>query len=181
MEEQTKECTLCGETKPFSEFRKHPNARFGLHPRCKPCLALQNSAYYMTHKDLWKTREAEMRTKDPEGLKKKNRDAATKWRSNPENTRKKRMAYIEKRYGITYEQYEEMEKIQGGLCKICRKPPRRLNENGNRGESLHVDHDHITNEVRGLLCYQCNSALGYFEDDPEVLIRAASYLRKTLD
>jgi hypothetical protein len=181
MEEQTKECTLCGETKPFSEFRKHPSARFGLSPRCSNCLSVQNSAYYQANKDIWKIREAEMRAKDPEGLKKKNRDAATRWRSNPENTRQKRMKYIEKRYGITYDQYEAMEKAQNGLCKICRKPPRRLNENGNRGENLHVDHDHKTGEVRGLLCYQCNSALGYFEDDPEVLTRASSYLKGTLE
>lgn len=55
------------------------------------------------------------------------------------------------RYGLTLEDYECMLADQGGACAICGAPPKR-----NR---LHVDHDHKTGVVRGLLCARCNSSL----------------------
>jgi len=58
-----------------------------------------------------------------------------------------------KRYGITIEQYNEMVANQNGLCKMC----------GTKPTQLHVDHDHNTGEVRGLLCVSCNVHLGWFE------------------
>ncbi len=58
--------------------------------------------------------------------------------------------------------------MQGGGCAICGKRPGKV--------SLHVDHDHETGEVRGLLCVGCNNALGQFRDDLELLARASDYL-----
>jgi Recombination endonuclease VII len=51
--------------------------------------------------------------------------------------------------------YPELFEAQGGVCAICGKPP------GER--ALHVDHDHETGQVRGLLCYSCNTKLGWLE------------------
>lgn len=169
--EPTKHCTLCGEEKPYSAFRKNPAGRFGLQPRCTECLKQVSSAYYKAHPEKWAQKEAELRAKDPEGLKKKNRDAATRWRADPANVISKRMAYIEKRYGITYLDFEAMEATQAGLCKICKRPP------DGRFDRLHVDHDHKTGKVRGLLCHGCNVSLGRFQDKPEWLDAAAAYLR----
>lgn len=56
---------------------------------------------------------------------------------------------------------------QGGLCKICREAP-----------AAHVDHDHVTNRVRGLLCFNCNGALGQFRDRTDLMLRAVAYLRR---
>lgn len=56
-----------------------------------------------------------------------------------------------KRYGITPEQYDEILEEQGGVCKICKNLPGKYR--------LHVDHDHETGKVRGLLCVTCNSRL----------------------
>jgi hypothetical protein len=51
---------------------------------------------------------------------------------------------------------------QHGVCAICQTAP-----------AIHVDHDHQTDKVRGLLCFRCNAALGQLGDDPLVLRRAA--------
>lgn len=71
--------------------------------------------------------------------------------------------------GMTLERFEEIVRAQDGKCWICQKTP---------ATALCVDHDHTTGMVRGLLCDRCNTALGGFRDDPELLERAAQYLRK---
>lgn len=82
----------------------------------------------------------------------------------PDGKAAQRNGHYKRKFGITLQDFNEMNERQGGLCAICRRLP------GKR--SLHVDHDHITGEVRGLLCYNCNRALGDLREDP-VLIRAA--------
>lgn len=68
-------------------------------------------------------------------------------------------------YGITEAEYGTMLESQGGCCKICR-----------RDETLFIDHCHTEGHVRGLLCTQCNVALGMVRDDPTVLDRMKEYL-----
>lgn len=68
------------------------------------------------------------------------------------------------RYGLTRRYYEYIADLQDDLCAICEK------------EFVVVDHDHKTDEVRGLLCNNCNWGLGNFMDRPELLVRAAQYL-----
>ncbi len=58
---------------------------------------------------------------------------------------------------------------QGGGCLICGRPPRD-------DISLHVDHDHSTGKVRGILCFCCNNALADFKEDPQLLHKAVTYL-----
>lgn len=67
---------------------------------------------------------------------------------------------------ITVEQLTRLESEAGGVCALC-----------SRSRPLHVDHDHATGEVRGLLCSTCNTGLGKFGDDPARLEAAAAYLR----
>ena len=67
------------------------------------------------------------------------------------------------------EEYEPMHAKQGGVCAICRKPPKY--------GRLHVDHDHAAGGVRELLCHGCNHGLGYIED-MAWMERAASYLKR---
>jgi hypothetical protein len=77
-------------------------------------------------------------------------------------------------YGITVEEYDEMLVTQGGKCAIC-----SADEPGGPGR-WHVDHDHKTSKVRGLLCARCNRALGGFKDDPVILQSAIDYLRRAV-
>lgn len=73
------------------------------------------------------------------------------------------------KYGIHYGTYAEMLATQGGGCAICGAPEPK-------DKSLHVDHDHRTGTVRGLLCDLCNRGLGYFADSPLRLAAASRYL-----
>lgn len=78
-----------------------------------------------------------------------------------------------KRRGIvlTRKQYDAMFIEQEGRCAICRVDANTLER------AMCVDHDHNTGKVRGLLCYKCNSGLGFFRDDRDLLVRATSYLK----
>jgi hypothetical protein len=73
--------------------------------------------------------------------------------------------------GCTLEMYQAFLKIQDHVCAICKKP----DPNGKR---LAVDHDHQTQQVRGLLCSWCNRGLGMFRDDVAAVKRAAIYLER---
>lgn len=73
------------------------------------------------------------------------------------------------KYGITLAQFQELEEAQGGVCAICSRRDRR-------DIRLSVDHDHVTGQVRGLLCQTCNLGLGYFKDSPDFLVSAKNYL-----
>lgn len=96
-----------------------------------------------------------------------------KWKKkNPERTK-----YIFRRctlskYGIGVEEFSALSEAQNHQCKICGRSASAC-----RGGVLAVDHDHYTKNVRGLLCTQCNTAIGSLQDSPELLELAAAYLR----
>lgn len=100
---------------------------------------------------------------DPEYAEKvRNRD-----RNRKDGKARRKNTHLKSAYGITLKEYTEMYKQVGGKCAIC----------GNVFESLVVDHDHGTGEVRGLLCSPCNVGLGMFKDNPDYLVGAIVYLR----
>lgn len=80
-----------------------------------------------------------------------------------------RWRHIAKKYGITPEQYAALLEAQGGQCAVCGTA-----SSGRR--PFCVDHNHITGEVRGLLCTPCNQMIGHAKDDPVRLRQAAKYL-----
>lgn len=80
---------------------------------------------------------------------------------------------IRHRYGLEPEQLAELLEAQEGLCAICRQSEVAR-------KHLSVDHDHFTGKVRGLLCNRCNTSIGKFEDDPNLLRKAAEYLEANL-
>jgi hypothetical protein len=64
------------------------------------------------------------------------------------------------------ETYNELLKGQEGVCGICGRPPKQ--------RRLHMDHDHDTGEIRGLLCYPCNTGLGFIDNYLEEVMRYLS-------
>lgn len=84
----------------------------------------------------------------------------------PEALRAARRKNQLQKYNLTLADYDRMSRNQGDVCAIC----------GDTVRLLHVDHDHDTGAVRGLLCQPCNLGLGNFKDRPNVVAAAAQYL-----
>jgi hypothetical protein len=83
-----------------------------------------------------------------------------------------RKYYLRIKYDITLDDYEEMLISQNNSCKICGS----ISPNRKNVKYFHIDHDHKTGEIRGLLCHECNTGIGKLKDDPTLLRKAASYL-----
>ena len=79
--------------------------------------------------------------------------------------------YYKKTYNISLEDYNNLLESQNYTCKICKKEEKHTNK------ALAVDHCHSTGKVRGLLCFDCNTALGKFKDSTELLYEAINYLQ----
>jgi hypothetical protein len=81
-------------------------------------------------------------------------------------------------YGITLADYEIMAAAQGNVCAICGQQEVRKSRYGGTCR-LHVDHDHETGAIRGIICHGCNSGLGLFRDSVDLLEKAKQYLLRT--
>jgi hypothetical protein len=71
-------------------------------------------------------------------------------------------------YGMSSAEVRTLVEAQGGMCAVCGKRPAK-----------HVDHDHATGRVRGVLCFQCNAALGQVEDSTDTLRSMIDYIERT--
>ena len=103
----------------------------------------------------------------------KGRESTKRWKErNPSYERKK---HIRRKYGLTLEALRALEEEQNNLCALCQKPETIRDRSGGI-RPLSIDHDHISGEIRGLLCHRCNAALGLLNDSPELLRAAALYV-----
>jgi len=82
-------------------------------------------------------------------------------------------ANLKMKYGITVEDKQALYELQEGRCVVCGIYADRDGTHG-----LHIDHDHKTGKVRGLLCGRCNRALGLLDDDPKRIIKLANYVEQ---
>lgn len=71
--------------------------------------------------------------------------------------------------------YSLLLEEQGGCCAICGKSEK------DNGQRLAIDHNHATHQVRALLCRNCNTGLGAFKDDEQLLSKAIEYLKRFAD
>lgn len=86
--------------------------------------------------------------------------------------------HLRSKFGISLVEYREMLAEQSGKCGVCGCEESFLNEKTGERQTLSLDHDHRTNQVRGLLCVGCNRGIGYMKDSPERLRAAATYLER---
>lgn len=151
----------CREWKPLDDFYKHPKGKYGRASWCKQC-----------QKDHIRAKRESQLT--PEQVEIRSRRAQERTLELIGSTQLyDRRAKLKKKYGITILEYHELLSEQGGRCAICG----RLAEEERYGR-LHVDHCHLENRVRGLLCTNCNNGVGRFMDSPELMRLAADYLEK---
>lgn len=143
-----KTCKRCNTEKSLSDFFGNKKRKDGVSTYCKPCqLEYQRQRY-----------------NDPESHKQHKMDRNIYLKNRKNSVRK---WYLKTTYGLTPEQYDEMYSKNEGKCYICLEK---------KDYYLHVDHDHKTGKVRGLLCHGCNNALGLFKDNKDSLLRAIEYL-----
>ncbi|MFJ2718351.1 endonuclease VII domain-containing protein [Streptomyces sp. NPDC087437] len=171
-----KRCSRCKESKPRAAFASNKAARDGLQAYCRGCWAEYDQA-----RQLATGKNVRPRVETPEGHKFCRSCGAVKprseWHRNATASDglstsckacravKGRAQHLKRQYGITEAERDEMCASQMGLCVICLKAP-----------AVHVDHCHNTGKVRGVLCFNCNSAIGKLGDDPDAVRRAAAYL-----
>lgn len=82
--------------------------------------------------------------------------------------RQARETHLMRTYGLTVAEFDAMVEAQGGVCACC----------GER-DPQHVDHDHVTGRVRGVVCFRCNSGIGQFDDRADLMRSAIDYLERT--
>ncbi len=158
---ETKKCTKCGVDKPLSAFYR-VRGNDGYRSHCKECISEHQKQKYKN---------------DPEYKEYKNSKTRHKWIEDPELWSKRQLAvrksHLKRKYNMTLEQYARMFDEQKECCAICGEHYTKVPH-----QQLMVDHCHTTGKVRQLLCDLCNTALGKFKDSPELLERAADYIRK---
>lgn len=159
----TKRCTKCGQEKLHSAFYANAAGKDGLRADCKVCVAARRKAWYAENRQ----REIERVKSWQEANKDRYNEKQRRYRE--ANKDRMRDGYLRRTFGITLADYGRMLGDQNGGCAICGSPEPE-------GSSLHVDHDHDTGQVRALLCFQCNNALGLLEEDPERIATLLEYL-----
>lgn len=163
MSEGSKICVKCGMEKPLSAFYKQSDMRDGLRNNCKAC-------HLNAHKD-WYSRNREYEIARVSKWQKENADRVNEVQRNnrarrgDEYKKQEREGHLRRKYGLTQNMFEALVLAQLGKCAIC-----QISE----GMELHVDHDHRSNKVRGLLCGKCNKAIGLMNDDVRLMDSAKS-------
>ncbi len=156
MAEPTRLCCRCKRVKPLKEYNtdRGTGGLNGLHRACRECQREKGRIYYGKNRERIKAQTRKRHDKD---------------RLRPQYVRRERSQRYRRNYGITVKQYDQMVEDQNGTCAIC-----GFSEFNKR---LAVDHDHITGQIRGLLCAGCNTRLGILEND-EFCTKAKKYLRR---
>lgn len=201
-----KKCNRCGEEKPLDEFGNNKTIKDGKQRMCKICTEEYNKdwnlknpekrrsyVYKWVDKNIDKVKERgkKWREKNKEYLYKKNyqwkkenkdkvRETRKKWENKNRESREiyyqnrkpsQRNGHLLRSYGITSELFEEYVRSQDGKCKIC-----GVLFSSDVSTRPCIDHDHNTNEIRGILCNKCNIGIGMFGDNAFVINRAINYL-----
>lgn len=160
-----KRCNKCGVVKPLTEFYRTPGMRDGHRNDCKACNLAAKAARYRANPGPAKDRAKRWAREHADLVAARRREYHVSGKKRVAN----RKSHLKRTFGISPEDYDRLLAQQGGVCRICTRPPRQ-------DISLHVDHDHESGRIRGLLCFRCNNALGDFDDDPALLRAAATYL-----
>jgi len=166
-----KKCSKCGGILSVYMFTNQPSSGDGKSAWCRKCKAAHERDRIRNNPELKEQSRINSRNryrKNPELLKEKVREYSLKNRESIKKRTHKR--YLKKIYNITPDIYNDKLVKQGGGCAICGSVLP-----GGTGR-FHIDHDHKTGNMRGLLCFMCNSGLGMFKDDLCLFDKVYHYL-----
>ena len=181
--DKLKTCRKCGGSFPANTefFYRHPSGKFGVTPRCKSCVDVDNAESH-----------AKRIASNPDKIRKQATERSKRhyWK-NIEKSREKHRKYQAKRLadpklkliiqsrkrgggaGLSPEQIETIFKFQGCVCAICGS-----DKSGSKA-GWNLDHCHQTGKVRFILCAHCNRGLGAFKDNPTIMRKAADMIEMT--
>jgi hypothetical protein len=163
----SKPCKKCGAVKPLEAFYSTPGTRDGRRGDCIECNLADKAARHRANPEPARERTREWNL-SPENRAKTEANHA-RYRADGRKRISDRRSYLKRTYGITLEEYDAKLAEQGGACAVCGREPRP-------DISLHVDHDHVTGAIRGLLCFRCNVAIGLISEDRNNLAAIERYL-----
>jgi hypothetical protein len=179
-----KKCSRCEKEQETSNFWRDQRNYDGLNGTCKTCGKEASKQ--------WRIDNKEKNTLDKKNWYQENKTEILaamhdEYKNNPEPHKlrqregrkwdpdKYRNYDLKKKYGITLEDKLRMFKEQGEKCKVCGSTESRAKYPGITG--WHVDHDHITDEVRGILCHPCNLTIGQCDESIIRLEKIIEYLK----
>lgn len=194
-----KHCTKCNEIKSINEFSPAHHTKDKHTSWCRDCMNAHGRARYIPHPKpeyhppafkkctgCHEIKPLEEFAKEPS--KASGRGAKCKpckrildsrrYHARPSEQQRTRNKNLKRNFGITLDDYNRMHVSQNGLCAICGNPETSFDARHKVVRSLAVDHDHETGEVRGLLCYTCNMALGFLQEDPIRIQSLLAYILK---
>lgn len=190
---ESKFCSKCYADLPVSEYHKRSASPDGLQDKCKDCsrtAAIEarrhrlerdpehdkkvKQTWYNKNRERSVARAKQYRIDHPEWAKEMNAKHWPTWRKRyPEKAKvlAQKQAFSRKlrKYGLTPETFQVMIQDQDGKCAICGVVP---------PDGLVIDHNHVTNKVRELLCTQHNVAVGMIQENPDTARKIISYLEK---
>lgn len=146
-----KYCPKCKISKSFTEFYKDSHTNNGLRCYCINCSKMNNKEHPTNNLKRRLTKQA--------------------WRKkNPDKAKKERKQTRLRKYGLSIPEYEKLLEIQNNSCAVCNRTETEFKK------GLSIDHCHATGKVRGLLCTNCNTAIGALKENPEMFKKALQYL-----
>lgn len=157
---ETKICCKCKHNKPLEDFARDKNNRDGRTYDCKKCRSIIYKKWMLDNPKKHKE------TQDRYAPYRK------EYYQQPEQKLKYRKRFIERKYGISYEEYEKMVDLQRNVCYVCNRP-----EPDKRNAHLAIDHCHKTGKIRKLLCSRCNKIVGGLEENEDLAEKIKQYIK----
>ncbi len=153
--------------KVLTEFHRATGMKDGHRGECKACFSALSKQRYRKNPRPAIRRAQEWRAQNLERHQASQRKRREERRD--ELREKDRRRWLSAKYGLTPDDFNELLARQQGACAICGRV---------MGKDLHIDHDHATNTVRGLLCGSCNRGIGLLQENQKHLRKASVYLTK---
>jgi hypothetical protein len=173
IDDDGRECSRCGDYKPWDQFGPKSNGIRGREPRCKPCMVVKTTGYLAA---------------DSEARKRHN-ERVLAYQKTPGGRDTSRRARLKHRYGITEDQYDFLLAQQDYACYLCGLGEAVPHHATGKLMRLGVEHSHACTSghdpekacpacIRGLTCYNCNHMVAKAERSPRLAARFADYLER---